>query len=99
MQTRNDRSRTTGVTPEKHGDLIHQRMAKLGLDWGAIERGESETLAKIRQRCLSCSFWEACAVDLKRDPNSPVWEAYCPNSAVLNAFTAVAEALGRQPAI
>jgi len=30
-------------------------------------------------------------VDLKRDPNNLVWEAYCPNSAALNALVAITE--------
>ena len=41
------------------------------------------------RRCKSCSYREACAVDLKRDPNDPVWETYCPNTG---AFIALAEA-------
>jgi hypothetical protein len=40
-------------------------------------------------RCKSCGYRETCAVDLKRDPNNPVWETYCPNTG---AFIALAEA-------
>ena len=40
-------------------------------------------------RCKSCGYRETCAVDLKRDPNNPIWETYCPNTG---AFIALAEA-------
>jgi hypothetical protein len=55
----------------------------LGLDLLAIESGASETLAEIMRRCTCCGDREACAVDLKRDPNNPVWETYCPNAKTL----------------
>jgi hypothetical protein len=68
-------------------DLLDCRMAMLGLDLHAIECGNSETFEEIMRRCTSCGFREACAVDLKRDPNNPVWETYCPNSEALIALT------------
>jgi hypothetical protein len=37
---------------------------------------------------------EACAIDLRHDPNGLIWEAYCPNSEVLNALVALTEASG-----
>jgi len=70
-------------------------MAMLGLDLDVIERDYGETLDKIKRRCMSCSLWEACAVDLKRDPNNPVWEAYCPNSGVLNELSALTVVSGQ----
>ena len=83
MQKRD--SRTRGKQPEEHDDLLECRMAMLGLE--TSESGE--TLDEIRRACESCGYREACAVDLKRDPNSPVWETYCPNSG---RFIALAEA-------
>jgi hypothetical protein len=35
------------------------------------------------RNCAECGYREACAVDLKRDPNNPVWETYCPNAKAL----------------
>ena len=62
-------------------------MAMLDLDFWAIKRDDSKAFEEIKRRCVSCSFSEACALDLKRDPTDPVWEAYCPNAAVLFGFT------------
>jgi hypothetical protein len=36
---------------------------------------------------------EACAIDLRDDPNGAIWEAYCPNSDVLNVLVALTEAV------
>ena len=62
-------------------DLLDCRTAMLGLDPYAIE--SYETFEELRRRCSNCSFQEACAVDLRGDPNSLVWESYCPNAAAL----------------
>jgi hypothetical protein len=47
----------------------------------------------VKRNCLSCDDWEPCALDLKRDPNTSIWEAYCPNSDVLNALVALTEVI------
>jgi hypothetical protein len=84
MQIRNARSTGKPTKREDHDDLLGCRMAMLGLDLFAI--GDNEKLDEIMRRCTSCSSREACAVDLKRDPNNPVWETYCPNSGALIAL-------------
>lgn len=66
---------------ERDEGLLDCRMAMLGLDFDAIKQGDAETLAQIVRECKRCGSREACAVDLKRDPNNPVWETYCPNAA------------------
>jgi hypothetical protein len=83
MQKRDSHSR--GQRPDERDDVLECRMAMLGLE--AIESGEM--IDEIRRGCKNCGYREACAVDLKRDPNSPVWETYCPNAG---AFIALAEA-------
>jgi hypothetical protein len=62
-------------------DLLDCRTAMLGLDLYNIE--SDNTFEELKRRCFNCSFQEACEVDLRRDPNNLVWEAYCPNAAAL----------------
>jgi hypothetical protein len=77
MQIHNGRS--PGKSKDIDG-LLACRMNMLGLDPFVIERDNKETLEQIMWRCENCGYRESCAVDLKRDPNNPVWEAYCPNA-------------------
>ncbi len=74
------------TTPDEYDELLGCRMAMLGLN---LDAANGDTFNKIMRRCKSCGSREACAVDLKRDPNNPVWETYCPNTG---AFIALAEA-------
>jgi hypothetical protein len=87
MQIRNARSTRKPTTRDEHDDLLDCRMAMLGLDLYAIALADSEAFDKIKRRCTNCDFREACTLDLKRDPNNPVWETYCPNSGALIALT------------
>jgi hypothetical protein len=87
MQIHNMRSNAKVTTDGKRDDLLVCRMAMLGLDLHEIECGDGETLDNIKRRCTTCNVREACVVDLKRDPNNPVWESYCPNSEALIALT------------
>ena len=80
MQIRNARSMS-------RNELLGCRVAMLGLDFEALESRGGEAFDTIQERCTACDFREACELDLKRDPNNPVWESYCPNSATLIAFT------------
>jgi len=79
MQIRNSRSTS-------FDDLLSCRMAMLGLDFSAIESCGGQVLETITQRCTSCDFREACELDVRRDPNDPIWETYCPNTATLIAL-------------
>jgi hypothetical protein len=36
---------------------------------------------------IRCDFPRACEEDLRRYPNNPVWQSYCPNAAKLIALT------------
>ncbi len=74
------------TTPDEYDELLDCRLAMLGLN---LDATNGDTFNEIVRRCTSCSYREACAVDLKRDPNNPVWETYCPNAG---AFIALAEA-------
>jgi hypothetical protein len=69
------------ATYDRQLDLLDSRASMLGFDLYAIESGD--VFEELNRRCFNCSFQEACAVDLRRDPTSPVWETYCPNAAIL----------------
>ncbi len=81
------------TTPDEVDDLLRGRMKILGLDVDALAREFHEVFDKIKRNCPSCSDREACALDLKRDPNTLIWEAYCPNSDVLNALVALTDVI------
>lgn len=93
MQIHYDRSTGKSTIPDEGDDLLQCRMTIIGLDSGAIERDYKETFDIIKRRCMSCSVRAPCAVDLKRDPHSVAWEAYCPNAGALNALVALTEAI------
>jgi CRISPR/Cas system type I-B associated protein Csh2 (Cas7 group RAMP superfamily) len=63
------------ATPDEYDELLDCRMAMLGLN---LDATNGDTFNEIMRRCKSCGYRETCAVDLKRDPNNPVWETYCP---------------------
>ena len=82
-----ERLRHEPTTPSEPDELLCCRMAMLGLDPYAIECGDLKAFNQIKRSCKRREFREACAIDLKRDPNNPVWESYCPNSAALNTLS------------
>lgn len=91
MQVSNDRSTEKPATPDERYKLLYQRIKMLGLDIEAIEGGYGDSFDKVRRNCLNCGFRDACAMDLKHDPNNSVWEAYCPNAGALNVLVELTE--------
>jgi hypothetical protein len=87
MQSRNPRSPEKPTARDESDALLDCRMAMLGLDFATIKQSDGEMLGQIMRECMRCGYREACTVDLKRDPNSPVWETYCPNAGALIALT------------
>ncbi len=83
MQIGKPRAAGTATTPEQQEELLDCRMVMLGLQLTPAEIANSGALKEMMRRCLSCGYREACAVDLERDPNNPVWETYCPNAGML----------------
>ncbi len=81
------------TTLDEVDELLRGRMEILGLNVDAIGREFREVFDKIKRNCPGCGDREPCAVDLKRDPNTQIWEAYCPNSDVLNALVALTDVI------
>ena len=69
------------TTPDEVDDLLRGRTKILGLDVDAMARDLPEVFDKIRRNCPSCGDREACALDLKRDPNTLVWKLIVPTQA------------------
>ena len=92
MRIDDGRSIGNAAMPYEVDELLRSRMKILGLDVDAIDRNFPEVFDKVRKNCPRCGDREVCAIDLRRDPNGLIWEAYCPNSEVLNALVALTEA-------
>ena len=92
MKSDDDRAIGSPATHPEVDELLRSRMRILGLDVDAIGRDFPEVFDKVRKNCPRCGDREACVIDLRRDPNAMIWEAYCPNSEVLNALVALTEA-------
>ena len=58
------------ATYDRQLDLLDSRASMLDFDLYAIESGD--VFEELNRRCFNCSFQEACAVDLRRDPTSRV---------------------------
>ena len=82
MPNRNPRPSGDGAKPDAPDELLDCRVEMLGLDLSAIKDAGS-ALQDIMRNCPICGYREACVGDLKRDPNDPVWETYCPNAKAL----------------
>jgi hypothetical protein len=82
MPNRNPRSSGDGAEPDAPDALLDCRVEMLGLDLSAIDNA-GNALQEIMRKCPICGYREACVADLKRDPNDPVWETYCPNAKTL----------------
>ena len=92
MRIDDGRSIGNPALPYDVDELLRRRMKILGLDVDAIGRNFPEVFDKVRKNCPRCGDREVCAIDLRRDPNGLIWEAYCSNSEGLNALVALTEA-------
>ena len=94
MKIDDGRSIGNPAMPDEVDELLRSRMKILGLDVDAIGRDFHKVFDKVRKNCPRCGDREACVIDLRNDPNAQIWEAYCPNSEVLNVLVALTETAG-----
>ena len=66
--------------------LLPQRVQAIGLDVETIARKEPAALRDMQRLCAQCRQHERCQRDLALEPNSAVWESYCPNALTLRAL-------------
>ncbi len=77
------KSRTAPEQVVRDDSLSECRMEMLGLDPRGLGGTDPESLIEIFKNCARCDARVWCAADLRRDPNDPVWESYCPNAQVM----------------
>ena len=94
MKTDDGLSIRDPVASDEVDELLRSRMKILGLDVDATCRDFREVFDRVRKNCPRCGDREACVIDLRNDPNAQIWEAYCPNSEVLNVLVALTETAG-----
>ncbi len=68
-------------------NLLQRRMAALRLDHGELARRDPALVRDLQRVCASFSSPGRCARDLKRQPNKPDWQEYCPNAPTLGALS------------
>jgi hypothetical protein len=83
MTLRKGRLPGSGVAPDEPDELLSCRTAMLGIDESVIKGGGTEVLLEVIRNCPDCGHRDICEADLKRDPNDPIWETYCPNAKAL----------------
>jgi hypothetical protein len=69
-------------------DRLSKRLR--ALDIGPADPALLEIKKDLQRCCSFCDSKRQCARDLKADPRSPAWTAYCPNEAALSALAALA---------
>jgi hypothetical protein len=68
-------------------ELLPRRLALLGIDPEFVRRAEPTTFRDLARVCASCHASRRCARDLGRGDVQAGMEAYCLNSATIDALT------------
>ena len=76
-------------------ELLHRRLAALGLSQSDIERTTLGLMRDLERTCSCCDHKGVCEQDLASRPDDPAWKNYCPNAISLES---VAGTKGRFPA-
>jgi hypothetical protein len=66
--------------------LFTLRMTALDLCPAAVAQSEPATNCDLQSQCARCKNYQRCERDLRCDPDSPTWRAYCPCAELLDAL-------------
>lgn len=83
--TSSDLRTLAGRWPDS-ADLLHRRMATVGLDEDQIARAEPQALRDLQRVCSECPDTARCRRDFDRNAGDETWRAYCPNVPTLDAL-------------
>ncbi len=74
------------VAQGPHGsDLLYERLKALGVSPADVDRLAFGLMRDLERDCSCCGSKDDCAHDLKTQPLSPGWMAYCANAATIEA--------------
>jgi uncharacterized protein YjiS (DUF1127 family) len=65
---------------------LKRRLAALDIDEAALLHNDPRVARDLERVCSLCGQKRQCERDLTRDPDDPVWRAYCPNALTLDAL-------------
>jgi CheY-like chemotaxis protein len=66
--------------------LLYDRLHALHLEPEAIKRQDPGMMQDLEGNCSVCGAKVRCGADLKRHPDEPGWQEYCPNAATLTGL-------------
>jgi hypothetical protein len=75
----------------KAAELLHRRLAALGLSRGDVERTALGLMRDLERTCGCCDHKGVCARDLANHPDDPDWKGYCPNATSLESVASTKE--------
>jgi hypothetical protein len=64
-------------------DLLHRRLAVLGITRADVERTASGLARDLERACACCTHKRLCSHDLEGNPDDSGWQDYCPNAVAL----------------
>jgi hypothetical protein len=67
-------------------NLLHERLAVLGVDLDRLSRSSPEVLRDLERVCTVCDSKRRCVHDLTNAPEHPRWRDYCHNVPTLDAL-------------
>jgi len=88
--------RAVAIHGPRSADLLLHRMAVLNLDPAEVADAGPQTYRDLQRACTFCESKKQCERDLAREPASPAWKDYCPNTGTLMALDAVPWACRRE---